>query len=142
MADILSVYDKLQRNGIEFYRWNLGEDKAATICIDERYGIFMNYGNICSSAEEMVVVAHEGGHIFTGRLHRVNSPYEIVAQHENRADKWAIEELIGEEELNAAVEEGHTEIWDLAEYFGVTEDFMRKAVCWYKNGNLAVDAYF
>ena len=30
----------------------------------------------------------------------------------------------------------------IAEYFGVTEDFMRKAVCWYTYGNLATELYF
>ena len=30
----------------------------------------------------------------------------------------------------------------LAEYFGVTEDFRRKAVCWYTYGNLAAELYF
>lgn len=32
-------------------------------------------------------------------------------------------------------------MWDLAEHFGVTEDFMRKVVCWYMYGNLDVDLY-
>ena len=26
--------------------------------------------------------------------------------------------------------------------FGVTEEFMRKAVCWYTHGNLATELYF
>lgn len=29
----------------------------------------------------------------------------------------------------------------LADRFGVTEAFMRKAVCWYAHGNLAVEMY-
>ena len=29
-----------------------------------------------------------------------------------------------------------------ADYFDVSEDFMKKAVCWYKFGNLDVDSYF
>ena len=58
-----------------------------------------------------------------------------------RSDKWAIARLIPEEALDEAVADGHTELWDLAEHFGVTEDFMRKAICWYTHGNLAVDEY-
>lgn len=45
-------------------------------------------------------------------------------------------------DLDEAVAEGHTELWDLAEYFGVTEDFVKKAVCWYTYGNLATELYF
>ena len=44
--------------------------------------------------------------------------------------------------LDDAIAQGHTELWDLADYFGVTEDFMRKAVCWYVHGNLASELYF
>lgn len=74
--------------------------------------------------------------------HEVNSPFDLVAKHEYKADKWAIERALSVDELDDAVAEGHTEIWDLAEYFGVTEDFMRKAVCWYTYGNLATELYF
>jgi len=142
MSDVLTLYDELQSKGVNFYLWDLGEDQSATIAIDGRCGVFMDFDNIHSEAEEKVLVAHEGGHILTGSLHRVSSPYEIVEQHENRADKWAISRLVNEDRLKEAVAEGHTEIWDLAEYFGVTEDFMRKAICWYKNGNLAADLYY
>ena len=33
-------------------------------------------------------------------------------------------------------------MWDLAEHFGVTEDFMHEILCWYMYGNLDVDLYF
>ena len=78
----------------------------------------------------------------TGATHKVGSEFEIIEQHENRADKWAIKKLVPEDELNEAVNCGHTEIYDLAEYFGVTEEFMRKAVCWYVHGNLATELYY
>ena len=64
------------------------------------------------------------------------------SKHENRADKWAVNKLIPVDELDQAVEDGHTELWDLADHFGVTEEFMRKAVCWYTYGNLATELYF
>lgn len=44
--------------------------------------------------------------------------------------------------MDDAIAVGHTEMWDLAEYFGVSEDFMRKTVCWYTYGNLSSDLYF
>lgn len=78
----------------------------------------------------------------TGATHEVNSPFDLVAKHEYKADKWAIERALSVVELDDAVAEGHTEIWDLAEYFCVTEDFMRKVVCWYTYGNLATELYF
>ena len=41
-----------------------------------------------------------------------------------------------------AVAEGYDQIWSLAEYFGVTEDFMRKALCWHVYGNVESQLYF
>ena len=89
-----------------------------------------------------MIVAHEGGHIATGSTHRVNSPYDLIEKHEVKADKWAVRKLISEQALDDAVAEGNTELWQLAEHFGVTEEFMKKAVCWYTHGNLAAELYF
>lgn len=142
MEKIISLYNELNGAGVRFYHWNMGEDRAATIELGGRYGVFMDFGNIHSSAEELVAVAHEGGHISTGATHRVDSPYDLVEKHEFKADKWAIGKLVPEEELNAAMAGGCTELWQLAERFGVTEEFMKKAVCWYQHGTLATQLYY
>ena len=63
-------------------------------------------------------------------------------RHENQANRWAIRTLIPVDDLDEAVAEGCTEVWELAERFGVTEEFMRKAVCLYVHGNLATELYF
>lgn len=31
------------------------------------------------------------------------------------------------------------ELWELAKYFDATDDIIRKALCWYQNGNLALE---
>lgn len=96
---------------------------------------------LTSNADEKTKLGHELGHCETGSFYNQYSPFDLRQRHENRADKWAIKKLVPKDELNAARGKGYTEVWELAEYFGVTEDFMRKAICWYTNGNLAVDAY-
>ena len=63
-------------------------------------------------------------------------------RHENRANKWAIQALIPVEKLDDAIAEGCTEVWELAERFQVTEDFIRRAVCLYVHGNVAEELYF
>lgn len=50
--------------------------------------------------------------------------------------------MISVEDLDEAIAQGCTEIWELAERFGVTEQFMRKAVCLYVHGNVATELYF
>ena len=142
MNKLLSLYQKLNKNGVRFYQWDMPEDPATTLEIGGNYGIFMDFDNIASPAAELVTVAHEGGHCSTGATHRVSSPYDLIEKHENKAWRWAVHELITEDELDDAVAGGHTELWDLADYFGVTEDFMQKTICYYTYGNLATELYF
>lgn len=142
MEKTLTLYDELNRAGVRFYHWDLEDGQACTLEMDGRYGVFMDFDNIATGAEELVAVAHEGGHVFTGATHKVSSPYDLVAKHEYKADKWAVQRLISAEALDAAVAEGHTDIYALAEHFNVTIPFMKKAVCLHTHGNLAADLYF
>lgn len=91
---------------------------------------------ITSAADEKTKLAHELGHCITGAFYSIDFPFDIRQRHENRADKWAIKRLVPEKELEKAVADGYTEIWALADFFGVTEDLMSRAVSWYKFGNL------
>ena len=141
MDKILALYDEIGAMGVNFYLWDIEDSPSAAIEINGKRGIFMDFDKIASTAEEAVLLAHEGGHIAIGSTHHLDSPYDIIEQHENRADKWAIEKIVPRDELDRAVRDGHTEIWDLAEYFNVTEPFMRKAAWWYQHGNLAVETY-
>ena len=85
-------------------------------------------------AKETVALGHELGHCVTGSFYNRYAARDVMQKHEHRADKWAIEQIVPVDELDEAVAEGHTELWDLAEQFGVTEAFMKKAVCWYTLG--------
>ena len=104
--------------------------------------VLMDYSLIGTGPTERVHLAHEIGHCTTDSFYNRHTPFDIRQKHENRADKWAIKKLVPEDELNEAVSNGITEPWELAEYFNVTEDFMKKAVCYYTNSNLAADLYF
>jgi len=142
MDRLLALYQKLSQSGTKFYMWDLNDDKAVTLEVGGTYGIFMDFDNISSSKDEAAVVAHEGGHASTGATHKVCSPFDLVEKHEYKAWKWAVQNYISEDDLDEAVADGYTDIYSLAEHFGVPEDFMRKAVCWYTHGNLAAELYF
>lgn len=112
----------------------MDEDGNCYIAIDPR--------RIKNEADERSKLAHEIGHCVTGSFYNRYSNFDCRQRHENRADKWAIQKLITVDDLDKAVAQGYTEIWELAERFGVTEEFMRKAVCYYVHGNLATELYF
>lgn len=84
-----------------------------------------------SSADEAVKLSHELGHCVYGGFYNQYTPLDVREQHENKANKWAVYRLIPWGKLKQAVRDGMTEVWELAEYFDVTEDFMRWAITYY-----------
>lgn len=119
--------------------------KTGSMCMQSESGrcyIGMDYGVLPEESVRRVHLAHELGHCKTGAFYNRWAARDVRKKHENQADKWAVNKLIPVDELDQAVADGHTELWDLADHFGVTEEFMRKAVCWYTHGNLAAELYF
>lgn len=103
--------------------------------------ILMDYSLIGAGPRERVHFAHELGHCKTGSFYNRYTVFDLRRRHENRADRWAIGALLSEQALGEALAAGCTEVWSLAEYCNVTEAFMRKVLCLYIHGNLAVECY-
>lgn len=108
---------------------------------DGRYAIAINPWKMTSLTMETVCLAHELGHCETGSFYNQYAVCDIRKKHENRADKWAIRRLVPRAEYEAALADGCTTLNDLADRFGVTQEFMRKTVCLYTYGNLATEQY-
>ncbi len=80
--------------------------------------------------------AHEMGHCMTDSFYMGYSPFELRAKHENKANEWAIKEVVPFPELCEAVRCGCRELWELAEHFNVSCGFIEKAIRIHEqNGN-------
>ena len=108
---------------------------------DGRYAIAIDPWKMDSLTMETVCLAHELGHCETGSFYNQYAVCDIRKKHENRADKWAIRRLIPRDQYETALADGCTELSALANRFGVTPEFMEKAVCFYTYGNLAIESY-
>lgn len=138
-----ALYAYAEQRGIDVDWFALGRAASLSAPLPgDTYAIAINPWKMDSLARETVCLAHELGHCETGSFYNRYAKLDIRQKHENRADKWAVKHLVPVDELDEAVADGHTELWELAEHFGVTEDFMRKAVCRYTHGNLAAELYF
>ena len=138
--DTSALFQEAQDSNISIMYLSLSEN--GSMCIQSesmRYYIGMDYGVLKNESSKRVHLAHELGHCKTGAFYNRWAARDIRQKHEHRADKWAIKKLVPKDELLKAIDSGHINIWDLAEYFNVTEDFMKKAVCWYTYGDLAVE---
>ena len=136
---LLQIYQFAEKQGISIDELNMGHSVAISL---PQGWIAIDPKRLPTQVEKKECLAHELGHVETGAFYNVDSPCDVRQKHENRADKWAIKHLISESKLDEAIANGYTEIWSLAEYFDVTEDFMKKVVCWYTYGNLDTELYF
>lgn len=142
-VSLIDLYDYAEEKGIDVDWVSMRRADSLSIELpDGSQCIAIDPWKMDTVEKETVSLAHELGHCSTGSFYNRYAKRDVMQKHENRADKWAIKRLVPVEELVKAVTEGHTELWDLADYFGVTEDFMKKAVCWYTYGNLATELYF
>ena len=89
-----------------------------------------------NAQQERESLAHELGHCEYGGFYNRYSRYDIRAKAERRADKWAFARLVPDGRLVKAVRQGTTEVWELAELFDVSPDFMRRAMEYYKTAIL------
>ena len=143
MVDLLSLYRQAERDNIGVYWFTMDSAESLSIqASDGSCAIAIDPWYLRTQAEEKTKLAHEMGHCETGSFYNEDAALDIRQKHENKADKWAIEHVVPENELRIAIMDGCTELWQLAERFGVTIDFIKKAVCLYTYGNMAADQYF
>lgn len=90
--------------------------------------IIINPQKIKTQRQTKECLAHELGHHIKNAFYNISSTLETRERQEERATRWAVEELVPAEELKNALDEGYTEIWQLAEYFDVSENFMRNVI--------------
>ncbi len=55
----------------------------------------------------------------------------MIQAAEWKATRAQIKKLLPFEEMRAAMNAGYTEVWELSEYFDVTEDMVRRAIVYY-----------
>ncbi|MDO4943723.1 MAG: ImmA/IrrE family metallo-endopeptidase [Ruminococcus sp.] len=127
MMKCAELYGFAENRDILVINGRLKKSPSMSISDNGFYSIIIDNRQIRSNAEETVIAAHEIGHCETGAFYNEHS-LELRSRMEYRADKWAIKKLVPEDELIKAFKCGILEIWELAEYFDVTEDFMIK-VC-------------
>ena len=141
--ELPALYDFAKKQNIEVLPFPLKQNGSMSLMSDSgQCFVGMDASVMDGDVREKVHLAHELGHCATGSFYNVYAAIDHRQRHENRADQWAIRRLVPVQALDDAVAEGCTELWSLAERFGVTETFMRKAVCYYVHGNLATALYF
>ena len=129
LLTLTQLYTIADTNNIPVYHFPLYPLKSMSV--PGAIGIDAN--QLKSHSEEKEQLAHELGHCIKNAFYTGNSPYELRAQKEYRADKWSIQHLIPFPKLLNALHNGITEIWELAEYFEVSENLIKKSLKLYES---------
>lgn len=141
--EIRALYDFAEQQNIEVVCFPLAETGSMSLMLDNGdCFVGMDKSVRDGGVQERVHLGHELGHCATGSFYNIHAAIDCRQRHENRADKWAILKLIPVNDLDDAIADGCTEVWELAERFQVTEEFVKKAVCYYVHGNVAAELYF
>lgn len=106
--------------------------QSACVALERGRLIGIRSEKFAISTEKCEALMHEKMHFKYGLFYHPYSPYALKEQTEYRANKHMILEHIPIDELLARIEDNRGALWELAEYFGVTEPFMQKALEFYK----------
>lgn len=134
--NLIDIRNKIEDNGINIFPFGISDVKAVTIEVDNRYGIFVNHNEISNTDEEFCVLAHEYGHCKSGTTHKLNSSFSLVCQHEYRADRQSIIDLLPVSKIREAVRKGCQTLYEIAEYVDMPESFVSKAIQHYTSMGL------
>ena len=85
-----------------------------------------------SIADRKEKTVHELGHCMTGAFYDASCPVIPRGRCERRATAWAVTHTFTRRTLIKAIRSGLTELWQLADYFNVTEHFMKDALTYYE----------
>lgn len=129
MTEIKDLQEIAQDEDIEIMQADCPESGSVSLLFNGKcyIGIDEKTPEICKKER----TAHELGHCIKGAFYNIYSPYDVISRHEARADRWAIEELIPNNELVEQLKQNVDSIYALAQYFEVSEDFMKKACRYY-----------
>lgn len=120
------LYEFAEQLNIKILSFSLPNCESLSICDGKDYYIGIDDEQIDNSANERVHIAHELGHCEMGTFYNQFSPVDTTKKCEEVADRWAIRKLIDKDKFLDMLELGY-DIWELAEYFNVTEDYIKKA---------------
>jgi len=81
-----------------------------------------------TNASKCCVLAEEIGHHLTTSGDILDQTSLDNQKQELKARRWAYEKLVPIENIWFAIADGHTEVWDMAEYLDVDEAFLREAL--------------
>ena len=129
--ELSELYAFADSHKIDIDMFPMSSLKAVCLPRNDHCAIGVDKRKMRDEAELKTTIAHELGHCETGTFYTAPTYLELRSRYEYRADKWAVKMLIPQTELESALKCGESELWQLAEHFGVEEELVEKALYMY-----------
>ena len=128
MFELSQFYDYCRKNRVDVIPYQGAPQPGTTIRDGSQYAVFLDFSKIHSTRVLRGVCCHELGHIATGALHKVSSPYELVERSEYRANRFVAQTVLTQEAFREAFAGGCRELWQLAEWFDLPQEDVERAL--------------
>lgn len=125
-----ALYDLAAKRHIPVYSFMLSKVPSLSI-MDEQGDCAVGMHPQLAGAWEHTCLGHELGHCVTGSFYNEYSSGAVRGKCEYKANKWAFYHLVPPVALKKVMQKGMTHPAELAEHFGVTEDFLLRAMDYY-----------
>lgn len=126
------LYRYAEVSDIPVISFSMPLSESMSVLYGGSYYVGIDPMKLRSETEEKEKLAHELGHCATGAFYNKYAACDIRERHERKADLWAIKMLVPQDELIKALNNCFcTNRFELAEHFGVSEDFMQMALDYY-----------
>lgn len=84
-----------------------------------------------STKRKACILAEEIGHYYTSTGNILDMKKMGNIKQELRARRWAYQKVVPVDRIIEAASKGYVEIWDMAEYLDVDEEFLRDCLMYY-----------
>ena len=127
--EISDLYDIASAHDHQIYDIKLQETKS--FCVEDSGTCYIALADDLSQCERKEKLAHEIGHCEYGGFYNIHSRYDVRSRAENRANRWAYINLLPLNEIQQAICNGCSDVWQLADKFSVSPEFMTSCLRFY-----------
>lgn len=126
---LTALYDDLEQEGVEVFPAALHRFPAMA---SPRGYLAMDPALISTNVQEREILIHEAGHFATNTFYQLDSPFALRQHQENVASRWGYHRYFPLEAILDLIQDGCTEIWQLAEAIGMPEGYVRDLLTYYQ----------
>jgi len=128
------LYTIADNENIDIYDWHIENCNGIYLNYDKINAIALNYDKLGTYIDEKCTLAEELGHYYMDATYNYHSIDNVLkSKQEYRAKKWSYTVLVPFEKLKSAIKNGLYEVYQLADYFEVTCEYMQNAVQFYQS---------